>query len=176
VEAFARKGYAAASLDEIARAAQLTKGAVYHHFSGKQDLFRAVFDEIHAEFTASLRRAAEQGPDPWDGFLAGIRVFLDACLTTRFWRIALDEAPAALGWDTWREIEAQRARTLSEPLSELMRARILKPEPPVLLARVVQGMVGEAGRAVAEAPDPDTARRDAEALLMSLLAVLHTSA
>ena len=173
-EAFSRKGYAAASLDEIARAARLTKGAVYHHFGGKQDLFRAVYDEVHAEFATALRRAAEEVPDPWEGFLAGIRVFLDACLTTRFRRIALDEAPAALGWHTWREIEAQRAKTLSEPLSELMRARILKPEPAVLLARVVQGMVGEAGRAIAEAPDPGTARHDAEALLMGLLAGLRT--
>ncbi len=174
-EAFARKGYADASLDEIARAARLTKGAVYHHFGGKRNLFLAVYDEVHGEFTTGMQRAAEQVTDPWESFLAGIRVFLDACLTTRFRRIALDEAPAALGWHAWREIEGQRARMLAEPLAELMRAGILKPEPAVLLARVVQGMVGEAGRAIAEAPDQGAARRDAEALVMGLLASLRTT-
>jgi len=69
----------------------------------------------------------------------------------------------------------QRAKTLSEPLAELMRAQILEPEPAVLLARVVQGMVGEAGRAIADAPDAGPARRDAEALVMGLLAGLRTS-
>ncbi len=174
-EAFARKGYADASLDEIARAARLTKGAVYHHFGGKRNLFLAVYDEVHGEFTTGMQRAAEQVTDPWESFLAGIRVFLDACLTTRFRRIALDEAPAALGWHAWREIEGQRARMLAEPLAELMRAGILKPEPAVLLARVVQGIVGEAGRAIAEAPDQGAARRDAEALVMGLLASLRTT-
>ncbi len=174
-EAFARKGYADASLDEIARAARLTKGAVYHHFGGKRNLFLAVYDEVHGEFTTGMQRAAEQVTDPWESFLAGIRVFLDACLTTRFRRIALDEAPAALGWHAWREIEGQRARMLAEPLAELMRAGILKPEPAVLLARVVQGMVGEAGRSIAEAPDQGAARRDAEALVMGLLASLRTT-
>lgn len=174
-EAFARKGYADASLDEIARAARLTKGAVYHHFGGKRNLFLAVYDEVHGEFTTGMQRAAEQVTDPWESFLAGIRVFLDACLTTRFRRIALDEAPAALGWHAWREIEGQRARMLAEPLAELMRAGILKPEPAVLLARVVQGMVGEAGRSIADAPDQGAARRDAEALVMGLLASLRTT-
>ena len=174
-EAFARKGYAAASLDEIARAARLTKGAVYHHFGGKRDLFLAVYEEVHGEFTAGMQRAAEQAPDLWGAFLAGIGVFLDMSMTERFRRIALDEAPAAIGWHAWREIETERAKALSDPLSELMRAGILRPEPAVLLARIVQGIVGEAGRAIAEAPDPGAARSDAEALVTGLLASLRTS-
>ncbi|MBO0830341.1 MAG: TetR/AcrR family transcriptional regulator [Actinobacteria bacterium] len=172
--AFTDKGYAATSLEDIARATRLTKGAVYHHFSSKQDLFRAVYDEVWTEFATSLRRAAEDAADPWQRLLAGIRVSLDACLTPRFRRIVLDEAPAALGWQTWRDIESQRAQLLNQPLADLERAGIINPQPLDLMARVVLAMTGEAARAIADAPDPTTARRDAEALLTSLLAGLRT--
>jgi AcrR family transcriptional regulator len=171
--AFEEQGYTEASLDDIAAAARLTKGAVYHHFRGKQDLFRAVFDEEWAGFEASLRRAAAATPDSWQLLLNGIRAFLDACLDSRFRRIALEEAPAALGWHTWRQIESQRAQMLSQPLSDLMRAGILRPQPTVLLARVVLAMTGEAGRVIADAPDQNAARRDAEALLTGLLSGLR---
>src|SRR5215813_8370072 len=76
--AFVERGYAEASLDEIARSARLTKGALYHHFSGKQDLFRAVFEEVEAEMIAAVLRAGAE-PDQWRRLLAGIRAFLDAC-------------------------------------------------------------------------------------------------
>lgn len=173
--AFEEQGYAAASLDGIARAARLTKGAVYHHFRGKQDLFRAVFDEQWAELTTSLRRAAVQVNDPWERLLTGIRIVLDACLAPRFRRIALEEAPAALGWHAWREIESQRAQMLRQPLSDLMLAGIITPQPLDVLARVVLAMVGEAGRAIADAPSPAAARRDAETLLTALLSGLRTT-
>jgi len=173
--AFEDQGYAAASLEDIAGAARLTKGAVYHHFRNKQDLFRAVFDEEWAQLATSLRSAAGQAPDAWQRLLTGIRMFLDACLDPRFRRIALEEAPAALGWHTWRQIESQRVQLVSQPLSELVHAGTLSPQPLDLLARVVLAMAGEAGRAIADAPDANVARRDAEALLTGLLAGLRTA-
>jgi len=173
--AFEDQGYAAASLEDIAGAARLTKGAVYHHFRSKQDLFRAVFDEEWAELATSLLTAAGQITDPWQRLLSGIRMFLDACLDPRFRRIALEEAPAALGWHTWRQIESQRVQMVSQPLADLIRAGTLSQQPIDLLARVVLAMAGEAGRAIADAPDPGSARRDAESLLTGLLSGLRSA-
>jgi AcrR family transcriptional regulator len=169
--AFVERGYAEASLDDIARGARLTKGALYHHFASKQDLFRAVFEEVEAEMIRDVRRAGEHEPDQWRRLLAGIGAFLDACTTPRFRRIALEEGPAALGWDRWREIDERYSLVLVRtPLARLMRAGVLREQPVDLLARVVLAALTEAGMAVAAAADREAARREAEDLVTALLA------
>lgn len=80
-----------------------------------------------------------------------------------------------LGWHTWRQIESERVQLLTQPLSDLMRAGMLSPQPLDLLARVVLAAAGEAGRTIADAPDPDAPRRDAEVLLTGLLSGLRTA-
>lgn len=174
--AFVERGYTEASLEDIARAARLTKGALYHHFSGKQDLFRAVFEEVEAEMIDGVRRAGEHEPDQWRRLLAGIRAFLDACTTPRYRRIALEEGPAALGWDRWREIDERYSLALVRtPLARLMRAGILQERPVDLVARVVLAALTEAGMAVAGAPDRQAARRDADELITALLTGFRTA-
>jgi AcrR family transcriptional regulator len=168
--AFVERGYAEASLDDIARGARLTKGALYHHFAGKQELFRVVFEEVEAEMIRDVRRAGEDEPDTWRRLLAGIRAFLDVCTTPRFRRIALEEGPAALGWDRWREIDERYSLALVRaPLARLMRAGVLQQRPVDLLARVVLAALTEAGMAVAAAADRQAARREAEELVTALL-------
>jgi AcrR family transcriptional regulator len=174
--AFVAGGYADTSIDDIARGARLTKGAVYHHFGGgKRELFRAVFEEVRVELGASLGAAVQAEPDPWRRLLAGVRAFLDACTTERYRRIALEEAPAALGWDVVREVDTEYTKALSAPLGALIDAGVIRPEPVDLLARVVLAAVAETGRAVAGASDRDGARREAEALLEGLLSGLRTA-
>ena len=168
--AFVDRGFADASLDEIARAARLTKGALYHHFAGKQDLFRAVFEEVEAEMIEAIRLAGAHESDPWRRLLAGIGAFLDACLMPRYRRIALEEGPTALGWDLWRQIDEHYSLALVRaPLAHLMRVGVLRPQPLDLMARVLLAALIEAGMAVAAAPDRPAARREAEALLVELL-------
>jgi AcrR family transcriptional regulator len=174
-EAFVDRGFADASLDDIAQAARLTKGALYHHFASKQELFRAVFEEVEAELIAAVRRAGSGESDPWQGLLAGTRAFLDACLTPRYRRIALEEGPAALGWQRWREIDERYALALVvASLDGLMTAGVLRRQPAELLARVVLAALTEAGLAVAAARDREVARGDAERLLVELLSGLRT--
>lgn len=173
--AFVEHGYARASLEEIARNARLTKGALYHHFAGKQDLFRAVFEEVEAEMIQEVLRAGSGEPDPWLRLLAGIRGFLDVCLTARFRRIALEEGPAALGWHRWREIDQRYSLALVRtPLARLMSAGVLRPQPVDLMARVVLAVLSEAGMAVAAAADRGAARREAEELITALLSGFRT--
>jgi AcrR family transcriptional regulator len=173
--AFVDRGFAEASLDDIARAARLTKGALYHHFAGKQDLFRAVFEEVEMEMIAAVRRAGADEPDSWRQMLAGVGAFLDACLTPRYRRIALEEGPAALGWHRWREIdEAYALALVRAPLARLMSSGVLRRQPVDLLARVLLAALTEAGMAVAAASDRQAARRDAEALVVELLSGFRT--
>jgi len=173
--AFVERGYAEASLDEIARSARLTKGALYHHFSGKQDLFRAVFEEVEAEMIAAVLRAGADEPDQWRRLLAGIRAFLDACTTPRYRRIALEEGPAGLGWNRWREIDHRYSlRLVRTPLDRLMSAGVLRPQPVDLMARAVLAPLTEAGMAVAAADDRDAARREAEDFVTALLSGFRT--
>ena len=171
------RGFADASLDDIAGAARLTKGALYHHFAGKQDLFRAVFEEVEAEMIEAVRQAASEANDPWQQMLAGIGAFLDACLMQRYRRIVLEEGPAALGWDQWRQIDERYSLALVRaPLARLMRLGVLRPQPLNLLARVLLAALTEAGLAVSATPDRRAARREAEALLVELLTGLRADA
>jgi AcrR family transcriptional regulator len=173
--AFEERGFAEASLDDIAGAARLTKGALYHHFPSKQSLFLAVFEEVERDLVAAIRRAGAERMDPWERLMAGIGAFLDACLARRYRRIALEEGPAALGWQRWREIdEGYALPLLRAPLARLMSTGVLRRHPPDLMARVVLAALTEAGLVVAAASDRPAARAEAEALVTELLAGFRT--
>jgi AcrR family transcriptional regulator len=175
--AFQERGFADASLDDIAHSARLTKGALYHHFASKQSLFQAVFEEVERELVEAIRRAGAGEPDPWRRLMAGIGAFLDACLEPRYRRIVLEEGPAALGWQGWREIDERYAMPLVRiPLARLMSAGVLRHHPPELLARVVLAALTEAGLAVAAAPDRPVARAQAQTLITELLSAFRTDA
>jgi AcrR family transcriptional regulator len=169
-DGFVERGYADASMDDIARAARVTKGALYHHFASKQELFRAVFEEVEGQMVQAVRRAAAGERRPWARTTAGIGAFLDLCLEPRYRRIALEEGPAALGWQLWRQIdEAYALGLVRGTLENLIAAGEIAPQPTDLTARVVMAAVTEAGLAVAGAQDPAAARQDAERLLLGLL-------
>src|SRR3954463_6271863 len=107
---FAERGYGATSLADVVDAAGLTKGAVYHHFSNKQDVFRAVYEGEQRHLVRVVADAALREADPWDGFMAGWRAFLEAAQDPAVQRITLLDAPAALGWQRMREIGSGRPR------------------------------------------------------------------
>ena len=116
-ELFARDGYDATSLDAVAARAKVTKGAVYHHFEGKRQLFEAVFSREVERMTAPLAAAYGGKKDPWDAFSASCRAFLDECLDPGLQRIVLLDASAAIGWEGIRRLEA--------PLLEMMELAII---------------------------------------------------
>jgi AcrR family transcriptional regulator len=96
---FGRKGYAQTSVDEIAAEARVTKGAVYHHFAGKEALFRAVHAEVEAEAQAQAREAAARDPkeSSIDQIVAVVDAYLDVALNEEIRRITLIDGPALLG-------------------------------------------------------------------------------
>ncbi len=105
VSQFAQEGFANASIDRIAAEAQVTKGAVYHHFKDKAQLFEAAFVAVEDGFLERLE-SATSGIDGYRKLLAaGVDLFLASCRDATFLRIAVLEAPAALGWNRWKELE-----------------------------------------------------------------------
>lgn len=102
---FTERGYHDVSVPEIAKAAGVTHGALYHHFTNKQGLFRAVFEQVEHELNDAVVTAALAEPTTWDAFVAGARAVLDARHDPAYQQVALVDAPSVLGWHEWSEID-----------------------------------------------------------------------
>ncbi|MBW0270500.1 TetR family transcriptional regulator [Nocardia sp. MH4] len=172
---FAAKGYAAVGLSEIVAASGVTKGALYHHFDSKAELFRAVLTQVQQEVGEQVAAAADAEPDPWTQLTSGCAAFLRACADPLVQRIMLIDGPAVLGWHEWRALdEANSARHLHEALESLVGAGILVPQPIAPLTRLLSGAMNEAALWLATTPDTD-ALPDTITALDRLLAGLRTA-
>jgi AcrR family transcriptional regulator len=167
---FTERGYAATSTTEIADQAGVTRGALYHHFAAKDDLFRAVFEQIEQEVVERVARGAAAGADPLEQMRLGSHAFLDACLDPAVQRIVLLEGPAVLGWETWQEIEERYGYGLvAAAVEAVIAAGLIDAQPVGPLAHVLFGALSQAGLMVARADDPDAARSEMEAAMDRLL-------
>ncbi|HEX6357591.1 helix-turn-helix domain-containing protein [Actinophytocola sp.] len=172
-ELFAARGYQAVPADEIVRSAGVTRGAMYHHYADKQALFRAVVEELEKEITAEVADAFRRAPDVLTGMTAALEVFLDACLRDDVRRISLTDAPAVLGWTTWRAIEAEYGLgLLADVLAEAMAKDVIIQQPVRTLSQLALAAVMEAAHMVAEAEDPAAARVEAQQVLGTWFAAL----
>ena len=98
---FAAKGFASTSLDEVAADARLTKGAIYHHFASKVDLFEAVCDHLVVDSVERMSQVVSAAPRTWDGAVAALDIFLETELEPVMQRVCFIEGPAALGFERW---------------------------------------------------------------------------
>ena len=153
---FAERGYADASLNMIVDAAGLTKGAVYHYFSNKQDLFRAVYSAEQRRLVRTVVAAFRAEPDAWEAFHAGIRAFVHELLDASVRRILLMDAPVALSWQEMREsLRPTGVDLVREGLVVVQDAGLISGHRVDLLANLVYGAVCEAAHVVGNAPEPD---------------------
>jgi AcrR family transcriptional regulator len=171
-ERFARDGFAATSLDAIATAAGVTKGALYHHFASKHELFAAVFSREQTELARDIVLAYERGRDPWEAFGLGCRAFLESCLDPGRQRIMLLDAPAALGWEHMRTLESQSLAMMELGLRRAMDADQLPQRPPGPLAHLLFGALCEAAMVVARAEAPEAMHKQMLAELRRIFAAL----
>jgi AcrR family transcriptional regulator len=170
---FAERGYAEVGTEEIVRAAGVTRGALYHHFDGKRDLLRAVYEQLEAEIAQEIAAAATPGASVMDTLSAGAAMFLDHCLEPEVQRIVLLDAPAVLGWEEWREIGARYGLGLIEALlSAGMDSGELRRQPIAPLSHALLGALDEIAMLVARAEDPKRARAEAGETISSLLAAV----
>lgn len=172
---FAERGYAGVGTEEIVRAAGVTRGALYHHFGGKRDLFEAVYERIEAELAERIATGAlaSGAAAPLDAMRAGAEMFLQACTEPEAQRIVLLDGPSVLGWDRWREIAAEHGLGLIEAtLQAAVDAGAIADQPARPLAHVLMGALDEAAMVVARAEDPEKMREEVGRTLDSLLAGL----
>jgi len=170
VERFTADGFPRTSMDTIAEAARVTKGAVYHHFRDKAELFEAVFVLMEQRLLAKVTSGVAGVTDPWALMARGIDIFLEECGEADFRRIALEEAPAALGWARWKETEEKYFLGLvSGALAGLAEAGLITIPSGDLTARMLLAAMSEAGLVVAASKNPEEERRRVGALVMRLL-------
>jgi AcrR family transcriptional regulator len=172
-ELFAARGYAAVGTEEIVRRAGVTRGALYHHFPAKPDLFRAVYERVEQELTERIVTEVPLVGDPVAVLRGGTAVFLDACLEPEVQRIALLDAPAVLGYAAWREIgERYGLGLIRAALQSAVDAGAIPAQPVRPLAHVLLGALDEAALYIARAGDVAAARREVGATLEFLLTAL----
>jgi AcrR family transcriptional regulator len=159
---FARNGFQATRTEEIVRRAGLTRGALYHHFRDKEELFRAVLDEVAGEVDRSLwRRSGERHADAWSLFRANSEVYLDAASNNQAYRqIVLIDGPAVLGWRAWSERGDGPTGKIIEYLSDAVSEGLLEPQPVEPLAHLLSALGVGSTMYVAQATDPGQARRE----------------
>ena len=168
-ELFAHDGYAATSLDAVAAKARVTKGAVYHHFQGKQQLFEAVFGREVERLCAALPAVYASKRDPWDAFEACCRAFLEECLEPGLQRIMLLDALAAMGWEGVRRMEAPMMELMEIGIAAAVQAGRIAPRPAGPLAVFLYGALCETSMNVARADNQKAAHRKALTELSQVL-------
>ena len=176
-ELFTERGYAGTSLDEIVAGARVTKGALYHHFSGKQALFEAVFENVEDDAAKAIRKAVRGPRDPWEKAVAGLRAFLAVVQEPGYRRIVIQEGPAVLGYERFREQEERSTfGIVQEIVSSVLSSYDLEHSMVETFSRVFFGAMSAAGSAVSTAEDTQRASAEVEAAIVFILAGLRQQA
>jgi AcrR family transcriptional regulator len=172
---FAQQGYASTSIEDIIGRAGVARGALYHHFPGKEALFKAVYDAVEGEVIARVVAIAQDGPTPWDGVLAGLRAFLDACLEPAFRRIVILDSVSVLQWRAAEGgIEHIEMAMLVAVLTPLAATPELADVPVRPLAYVALGGLYGAALYIARSPEPTEARAEADIVLDRIVTGLRS--
>ena len=151
---FGERGFAGTTMDHVATAAHVAKGAVYHHFKTKEALFEAVFDQVSEDLVAEVERAARSENDALAAMAAGTQAYFAACATDATGQIILRDGPAVLGWERWREIDARHfGGGFPLALARAMEDGLIARQPVEPLSRLLLGAVTEAAVACSAGSD-----------------------
>jgi len=172
-ELFAKDGFAATSLDAVVVKAGVTKGALYHHFAGKRELFAAVFAAEQEKLNEVVATAYGAHEDPWDAFAAGCRAFVEACQEPGTQRIFLLDAQPALGWERVRQIESGTMEMMVRGIERAIEAGRIAPRNARQLAHLLFGAICESAMMAARAADQRAALKRADSELAAVLNALE---
>lgn len=170
LESFVEKGYLRASLDEVADHARVTKGAVYHHFNNKREVFEVVFKMVSSAGLSQLRSRMLAYPDTGKTVITNLlNSYFDVCVDRVYYRIVLQEGPAALGWELWRSFVQE---CIERPLLTMVKnsAQDLGA-PPIsdeLLLRILTNAIHELALTVVDNPNGPQAAQEARLLIGEL--------
>jgi AcrR family transcriptional regulator len=172
---FAKKGYAGVGTEEVVKKAGVTRGALYHQFADKRDLFRAVFEQVESDAAKHAVSKAGQAGDPLGELHEGVKQWLDYCFDPEVRRIVLVDGPSVLGFEEWREILSRYGLGLvAAALQFAMDEGAIARQPVMPLAHVLSGAMNYAALYVTEAEDPAAAREEMEPVLQRLVETLRT--
>ena len=176
-ELFSERGFAGTATEDLVARAGVTRGALYHQYVDKRDLFRAVFEDLERELGERIAMAAATETSPWEMIRAGARALLDASLEPAVRRIVLTDGPSVLGWEEWRRIDSQYAYGMVRTALEAnMEAGNLPRQPIEPLTHLIIGALNEAGLALAAAETPKATRDEFLASLDGVLLALRAAA
>jgi AcrR family transcriptional regulator len=165
-ELFAERGYGDVGTEEIVRRAEVTRGALYHHFRDKRELFQAVHEQMEAELVEAIGAKMGGIEDPEQLLRVGISAFLDAVMDPAVMQITLTDAPSVLGWAKWREIDAKYGLGLiTAGLNLSMETGFIPRQPVDPLAHLLLGAMGEAAMLIANG----ASREEVEPPLIALV-------
>ncbi len=170
---FGRNGFAATSVDDLAREARVTTGALYHHFPTKTALFETVFEGVHAEMLEASGRAAAGASDELEALSVGFEAFLDAVLEPDVQRILITDAPAVLGLARFTELDERYAvAAIVADLRAATAAGTLSVEDPETATRMLLGALVRGGMLIAGSADPGQTRDAVGRTIRAMLAGL----
>lgn len=175
---FAERGYHNVGVREFVAEAGLTRGALYHHFEGKDDLFLAVLEGIQSELkaNAAARHRQPERPDRWTQLRNDLAIALDEMMAPDIVQILLLDAPSVLGWKRWREHrQAFGIAAISKAIETSIADGLIFPQPVEELAYLISGAFNEATILIAFADDQKAARKRAGEALDNLLRGLQIS-
>ena len=152
--AFAAKGYATASMDDLTAEAGLTRGALYHNFGDKKGLLQAVIDQIDAEMVARMRAAGDRAETAWLGFLGESIAYIEMALEPEIQRIMLLDGPAVLGDPSRWPNQTACLRTTTQTIQALIDEGTVRPVDAEAAARLLSGAALSASLWIAAADDP----------------------
>jgi len=154
-KAFAEKGYAAASMDELTAEAGLTRGALYHNFGDKKGLMAAVVHEIDGEMAAKAQAIGARQGDDWAGLQAEGAAYIELAMDPEVQRIVLLDGPAVLGDPSQWPSQNQCLAATREIVERLIGQGVIKPVDPEAAARLLNGAALNAAVWIAASDDPD---------------------
>ena len=167
---FGRDGYAATSVEDLAREARVTTGALYHHFRTKTALFETVFEQVHIGLLTAAADAAAGAPGEIEALARGFEAFLDSMLVPEVQRICITDAPAVLGLARFTELDERYAfATLAGELRAAIAAGRLQAEDPETLARLLLGALTRGSMLIAGSADARQTRDRVVRVIRALL-------
>lgn len=152
---FSDRGYADTSMDDLTAQANLTRGALYHHFGDKKGLLAAAVEQIDAEMDERLQAISDAADDEWEGFRSRCRAYLEMALEPEIQRIVLRDARAVLGGAS-PDSQRHCVESMRRLIDSLMQGGIVAQADPQALASLIYGSLAEAAFWIADGEDGNT--------------------
>ena len=169
-ELFETRGFAAVSAEEIVAQAGVTRGALYHHYGGKEGLFEQVAEAAMGRLHESMVKSARAATDVIGALKLGGGRFLELAAGPRAQQVLFIDAPAVLGWQRWRQMDERHGfGLLKQAITQGMQAGQLREQSPDLVAHIVLGAMVEAAMVIARSDHKTTVRDEAQAVLNKLI-------